>query len=158
MSNVKRPCSSAFVIRASKRLRRSMTPTERLFWSPVRHGRYAGLRFRRQQTIGSFVVDFYCSPYRLAVEIDGRSRDQLRDRALASLGVRVLRFSNDEVETAFARVMERVFHARRGEPIDGQEQGRSPLHRPSASEGGRRGGGGAVASSGDREAWRGCEI
>ena len=55
----------------ARRLRREMTPAERLMWEQLRDRRLAGLKFRRQQIIEGFIVDFYCDSARLVVEIDG---------------------------------------------------------------------------------------
>jgi hypothetical protein len=64
-----------------------------------------GAKFRRQHTVGHFIIDFYCHEARLAIEVDGDNHaeeyqaayDTLRTAELESLGVRVLRFSNNEV-------------------------------------------------------------
>ena len=87
----------------AKDLRRNMTPAERALWEAVRGNQLAGLHFRRQQIISGFIVDFYCHAARLVVEVDGPVHDQQaehdadRSRILESLGLRVLRFSNDAV-------------------------------------------------------------
>ena len=52
-------------------LRASATESERRLWSLLRRKQMAGLRFRRQQTIGPYIVDFYCSATKLIVELDG---------------------------------------------------------------------------------------
>lgn len=64
-----------------------------------------GLRFRRQQIIGSFIVDFYCAQLRLAIELDGpiheqeghRARDLERDSEIAAHGVRIIRIRNEDL-------------------------------------------------------------
>jgi very-short-patch-repair endonuclease len=83
-------------------LRRNMTEAERRFWSIVRCGRINGLKFRRQQPIGPFVVDFICVDAKLIVELDGahhRDEEQFwhdykRTAFLKGLGYEVMRFSN----------------------------------------------------------------
>ena len=68
-----------------------------------------GLKFRRQASIGGFIVDFYCPSLRLAIEVDGsvhrgteaEARDRDRDHHLAATGIRVIRLSNDQVSTSY---------------------------------------------------------
>jgi very-short-patch-repair endonuclease len=88
----------------ARRLRRNATIPERMLWNRLRGGRLAGLKFRRQQPIAPFIVDFYCHEVGLAVEVDGRSHDErgkedarreafLRERQR----LQVLRVGNDDV-------------------------------------------------------------
>ncbi len=87
----------------ARAMRRAMTAAEKCLWERLRHHRLGGLHFRRQQRLGPFIVDFYCHEARLVVEVDGevheqqRERDAERDRFLASGGLRILRFPNDQV-------------------------------------------------------------
>jgi very-short-patch-repair endonuclease len=86
----------------AKTLRSDMTDAEQRLWSALRAHRLAGLSFRRQTPIGSFIVDFVCHERQLIIEIDGgqhaeSKRDIERDRWLASKGYRVLRFWNSDV-------------------------------------------------------------
>ena len=74
--------------RNAKRLRREMTPPEIGLWLALRNNG-EGLRFRKQHSAGNYVLDFYCAPARLAVEVDGEAhergdrpeRDAVRDMA-----------------------------------------------------------------------------
>jgi very-short-patch-repair endonuclease len=79
-------------------MRRSMTSAETAVWSMVRR-KQLGWRFRRQEPIGPYIVDFVCVPRRLVVEMDGEGHggpyDRKRDAYLRRLGFRVLRFEND---------------------------------------------------------------
>lgn len=85
--------------------RRAPTPSERLAWSLLRNRQCLGLKLRRQQVIGCFIVDFYCAALRIAIEIDGgahqdpaaREYDRARDIELAARDVRVLRIQAAEV-------------------------------------------------------------
>ena len=85
-------------------MRKRPTRAERMLWQCLRGKRMRGLRFRRQQPIGRFIVDFYCRRARLVVEVDGSSHhsteaadyDKQRTRFLNSQGLSVLRFTNDE--------------------------------------------------------------
>ena len=90
--------------RNAKRLRKAMTSPEIALWLALR-GNGAGLRFRRQHAAGVYVLDFYCAPARLAIEVDGEAhnrgdrplRDAVRDEWFATQGTRVLRYSAAEV-------------------------------------------------------------
>ena len=85
-------------LKHARRMRRSMTSAETAVWNMVREKRL-GWRFRRQEPIGPFIVDFVCVARRLVVEMDGDGHggpdDQKRDAYLKRLGFRVLRFDND---------------------------------------------------------------
>src|SRR3546814_15183617 len=61
--------------RQVKRLRREMTPPEIGLWLALRRND-AGLRFRRQYPAGDYVIDFYCAPSRLAIEVDGEAHSR----------------------------------------------------------------------------------
>lgn len=95
-----------------RELRTTMTAAERMIWERVR-GSQLGFRFRRQHSIGDYIVDFYCPTVRLIIEIDGsiheneqqKSHDTLRTLYLKSLGHHVLRFTNNEVQENVDRVI-----------------------------------------------------
>lgn len=97
----------------ARRLRRDATFPERLLWSRLRR-RQLGIRVLRQQSIASYIVDFFCPDRRLVVEVDGRSHigreqaDAVRQRALEALGYTVLRITNDEVLADLDGVVERI--------------------------------------------------
>ena len=101
-------------VELAKRLRREMTPAERLLWERVRANRLAGLRFRRQQVIDGFVADFYCHAAALVVELDGpvhedrAAYDAARDVIFRQRGLTVLRFTNTEVQTDPDGVVARI--------------------------------------------------
>jgi very-short-patch-repair endonuclease len=88
-----------------RELRATLTPAEALLWQHLQRSRLEGRKFRRQHSVGPYVLDFYCPSERLAVELDGAAhdhelawrRDVLRTTYLASTGVRVIRFENDDV-------------------------------------------------------------
>ena len=87
----------------ARRLRREMTDAERLLWAQLRQRQVAGLKFRRQHPLGSFIVDFVCIEARLVIEVDGgqhgewQPADEARTAWLNSQGYRVLRIWNNEV-------------------------------------------------------------
>ena len=89
----------------AQKLRKPLTPAEKIFWHCARNRGLLNLKFRRQHPIGPFIADFYCHEYKLVVEIDGdihsneeiRSYDLKRDLYMKNLGLSILRFSNDDV-------------------------------------------------------------
>jgi very-short-patch-repair endonuclease len=88
-----------------KYLRNNSTKAEKLLWSKLKGSQVLDYKFRRQQGIGSYVVDFYCAEVRLAIEIDGETHvkpdeveyDKNRQHEIEELGVRFLRFTNRDV-------------------------------------------------------------
>ena len=86
----------------AKTLRQNMTDSEKRLWKQLRAYRLDGHKFRRQQPIGPYVVDFVHLHARLVVEADGgqhnaSSKDEERDAWLKQNGFQVLRFWNDEI-------------------------------------------------------------
>lgn len=88
-----------------KELKNNSTYAEVYFWQQVRGRQLGGRNFRRQTSIGSFVVDFYCPEEKLVVELDGEVHfnevsieyDKERTKYIESLGLRIIRFENNEV-------------------------------------------------------------
>ncbi|HSO84281.1 MAG TPA: endonuclease domain-containing protein [Thiocapsa sp.] len=86
----------------AKTLRQAMTDAEQLLWRHLRAHRLDGQKFRRQQPIGPYIVDFVHFGGRLIVEADGgqhngRDRDSERDVWLGEQGFRVMRFWNNDI-------------------------------------------------------------
>lgn len=79
-----------------------MTPEERILWYYLRDSAL-GFKFRRQQVIDGFIIDFYCHAVSLVIEVDGRIHqmqqdyDAERDRIIKSRGLHVFRVSNDDI-------------------------------------------------------------
>ena len=97
----------------AKALRRRMIDTEQFLWRHLRAHRLHGIKFKRQQPIGSYIVDFVCFEARLVIEVDGGQHqaceaDRMRDAWLASQGFKTLRFWDHEVLTESAAVLERI--------------------------------------------------
>jgi very-short-patch-repair endonuclease len=96
----------------AKRLRREMTPAERLLWHHLRAHRFMGLSVRRQAPIGPFIVDFLIPDHRLIVEADvsghGGPRDAAHDLWLCARGLRVIRLFNSEVLTDLPGCLDRI--------------------------------------------------
>jgi very-short-patch-repair endonuclease len=90
-------------IHRARELRKRLTNAEKKLWSHIRLRQITGHKFRRQQLIGRYIVDFACLEKKLVVEVDGgqhslqSSSDKERTVWLESQGYRVLRFWNDEV-------------------------------------------------------------
>ncbi|MCX6252254.1 MAG: endonuclease domain-containing protein [Bacteroidetes bacterium] len=102
------------VLEKARILRNSMTPSEKIFWQKIRKKRFMGIIFRRQHPISRFIVDFYCHEARLVIEIDGLIHsnpanleyDENRTYELEGLGLKVIRFRNDEVRFNIKEILE----------------------------------------------------
>src|SRR3989442_1833042 len=98
----------------AKRLRRDETDAERKLWMRLRDRQLNGLKFRRQQPIGRYVVDFFCPERRLVIELDGGHHadqvqaDQRRTEFLNTAGYRVLRFWDHEVLANTDAVLQQI--------------------------------------------------
>ena len=83
--------------------RKSPTQAETFLWQHLRLQREKGFIFRRQHAVGPYIVDFYCAKARLVIEVDGPihldhvEEDAVRTAFLASMGLRVLRLTNEQV-------------------------------------------------------------
>lgn len=85
-----------------KKLRNNGTSAEAVLWIQLKHSQLEGRKFRRQHSIGNYIVDFYCPDEKLVVELDGEGhfweegikRDQIRTNYLNGLEIRVIRFEN----------------------------------------------------------------
>ncbi len=102
------------LVERAKIMRKNMTPAENKIWK----GLFKNFRFRvyRQRPIDHFIVDFYCSRLRHVFEIDGsyhlskeiREYDEMRTLFLKVYGLKIIRFTNDDVLNNFDLVKERV--------------------------------------------------
>ena len=98
----------------AKLLRHEMTDAERVLWREVRAHRFAGFKFKRQEPLGLYVVDFVCYEAKLIIELDGgqhaeqQEADVERTRWLESRGFRVVRFWNNDVLANIAGVMQEI--------------------------------------------------
>jgi len=96
-------------------LRRNSTPQEIILWSQSK-SKQLGYKFRRQYSIGNYIVDFYCPEKNLIIEVDGWQHrkevcgdyDIKRTRFLNSLGLEVLRFWNDEINRNLDGVISKI--------------------------------------------------
>ncbi|MCC5652134.1 endonuclease domain-containing protein [Nostoc sp. XA013] len=98
----------------ARQMRCEPTPTEKLLWQKLRDKQLLGFKFRRQQTIDRFIVDFYCNEARLVVEVDGeihnytQQEDAIRQEFLESLGLKVVRFRNEDILERMERVLQDI--------------------------------------------------
>ncbi len=98
----------------AKRLRRNETDAERKLWMHLRSRQMNGLKFRRQQSIGRYIVDFFCPESKLVIELDGGHHadqiqtDQRRTEFLNRAGYRVLRFWDNEVLADTEAVLQKI--------------------------------------------------
>lgn len=88
-----------------KQLRNHLTPAEAFMWKLLQHSKLEGRKFRRQHSVGYYILDYYCPSEKLAIELDGAHHfteagaayDEMRTQFLNSVGIRVIRFENKEV-------------------------------------------------------------
>ena len=98
-------------------LRTNMPKPEEILWQRIRR-KQLGVKFRRQHGIGRYIVDFYCAELNLVIEIDGDShfsdegkeKDTIRDAFMETLGIKFMRFTNEEVMKQTESVLERLFN------------------------------------------------
>jgi len=94
-----------------RQLRSDMPPAEKKLWQHLRNKQLLGFRFRRQVSVGKYVVDFYCAEAKLVIEIDGDSHsgneayDSARQHFIESFGVRFLRFTNCDISESIEGVV-----------------------------------------------------
>ena len=109
-----------------KELRNNATPAERLLWGILQHSNLGGYKFRRQHSVGPYILDFYCPAAGLAIELDGDSHftddavayDQERTAYLNSLQITVLRFLNTDVYDKLAAVGDSILEEIKGKDED----------------------------------------
>jgi len=117
----------------AKDLRKRMTDAERVLWQRLKAKQLDGLKFRRQEQIGRFIVDFVCHDKAIVIEADGgqhaaeREKDEERTQWLNSQGYTVLRYWNNEILTNTEGVMESIRSA--------CMEGPSPRHSPTEGRG-----------------------
>ena len=98
-----------------KELRNNLTPAEAVLWNSLKNSQI-GKKFRRQHSVGNYILDFYCAPERVAIELDGQHHfteeglkyDEERTRYLNSLNIRVIRFENVKVFEDLDGVLEEI--------------------------------------------------
>ncbi|MEO1802148.1 MAG: DUF559 domain-containing protein [Cyanobacteria bacterium J06629_2] len=98
----------------SQELRKQMTPAETLLWRHLRAKRFNDLKFRRQQVIEGFIVDFYCHSLGLIIEVDGKIHqqqqeyDRYRENIFTAQGLNIIRFTNEQVINNIETVLKAI--------------------------------------------------
>jgi len=98
-----------------RELRKKATLQEKLLWEKLRN-RKIGFKFKRQYSIGGYILDFYCAEKRLIVELDGEVHntkeaveyDEVRDRYFSELGYKTVRFLNKEIDDDIEKVISMI--------------------------------------------------
>ncbi|MDP2917909.1 MAG: endonuclease domain-containing protein [bacterium] len=103
-----------------RKLRHEMPKAEMVLWSQLRAKKIKNCKFRRQYGIGKFVVDFYAPRHKLAIELDGDSHfeseesekyDKMRQKFIESFGIKILRFTNNDIYESLEHVVEIITNA-----------------------------------------------
>jgi very-short-patch-repair endonuclease len=110
--------ATAKIFQNARELRKVSTDAEDLLWQELRNRKLMNLKFRRQHPINHYIADFFCNEKRLIIEVDGnvhntkesKEYDEARTNDLASMGIYVLRFTNDEVEKNMPAVLQRIIN------------------------------------------------
>jgi len=97
-------------------LRQNITKAEKLLWDKIRDRQLENCKFRRQYSVDKFVMDFYSSEFKLAIEIDGESHfkegaaeyDNARQEFIESTGIKFIRFTNNDVYANLSGVLESI--------------------------------------------------
>lgn len=103
----------------SRKLRAEMTPAEDCLWKQLRNRKLGGHKFRRQQIVEGFIVDFFCEEAKLVIELDGgihskdaqKKIDQHRRKVFELRGLEEIRFSNSDVLKKNTLVLETIQQA-----------------------------------------------
>jgi very-short-patch-repair endonuclease len=97
----------------AKSLRKSQTTFEAKLWNVLSNKKFHGLKFRRQHSVGGFILDFYCHSIKLAIEIDGnihlvsevKINDKERQIIIEEMGIKVIRFTNEQIDNDLVWVL-----------------------------------------------------
>jgi (E)-4-hydroxy-3-methylbut-2-enyl-diphosphate synthase len=120
-------------VKKARELRSNMTKAEIILWSRIRSKQIEGYKFRRQQPLFNYIVDFYCFELKLIIEVDGpihsndetKKYDFKRDNVFKTNGYHILRLTNSEVETNIASATKKIklFISRISSPSQGDHRG-----------------------------------
>ena len=103
------------LIERARELRQNSTELEKIMWYWLRDRRLLNCKFRRQQPIGNYIVDFVCHEISLIIEIDGGQHnwrlhyDENRTRYLQNQGFKVLRYWNNDVSIRLHDVLDEIY-------------------------------------------------
>jgi very-short-patch-repair endonuclease len=100
----------------AKKLRENLTEAEEKLWLAVKNKQIEGYKFRRQHPIAIYIADFYCHALKLVIEIDGgyhleeeqRLLDEKRTNDIEFQGLKVMRFTNEEILLKFPEVIDKI--------------------------------------------------
>lgn len=93
-----------------------MTSAEVILWSRLKNSQLGGMKFRRQESVNQYIIDFYCPSRKLAVEVDGDVHgygtrifsDMKRQKEIERLGIKVLRYTNTDVKENLDHVLQDI--------------------------------------------------
>ncbi|MGA2296111.1 MAG: endonuclease domain-containing protein [FCB group bacterium] len=99
-----------------KKLRHNLTDEEAVLWYYLKKNKLENRKFRRQHSVGNYLLDFYCPSEKLAIELDGSGhytdsgleKDKIRNNYLNKLNIKVLRISNVEVNNNIQGVLQYI--------------------------------------------------
>lgn len=100
----------------AKRLRKNLTPAEKILWQELRKKQIKNKRFYRQVIILGYIVDFYCPSSNLIIEIDGsyhnnnecKKYDKLREERLKAKNFKIIRFCNNEIFYNLTNILKKI--------------------------------------------------
>ena len=112
-----KPPADPRLLTYAREMRHEPTDAEQRLWHYLRDRQLDGFKFRRQEPVGGYILDFYCRDANLSVELDGgqhnddsgKRYDEGRTAALKKLGIRVVRFWHADVLNNTDAVLERIF-------------------------------------------------
>jgi cyclase len=107
--------ASPTIFKMARELRDNLTEAEKALWEKLNR-KQLGVKFRRQHPINIYIADFYCHEVKLVIEVDGdyhlntdqNALDELRSEDMATFGIEVVRFKNEEVLNETAIVVEEI--------------------------------------------------
>ena len=108
--------ASSYLFEYAKRLRETPTKAESLLWNML-NKKQLGSKFRRQHPIYKYIADFYCHELKLVIEVDGdyhneqKEYDKYRSNDLIEFGIKVIRFTNEQVENQISNVILKIKEA-----------------------------------------------
>ena len=99
-----------------KTLRNNLTPAEATLWKHIKNKQIYNVQWRRQFSVGPYILDFYCPKAKLAIELDGKEHYTIegdkyhceRDVFISSKGIKILRYENKDIWESFERVVEEI--------------------------------------------------
>jgi imidazole glycerol-phosphate synthase subunit HisF len=107
--------ASPIMFELAKKLRNNVTSTEMILWGRLKQY-FPELKFRRQHPISIYIVDFYCHSTKLIIELDGnihnlpdvKNNDEIRQKDLENLGLKIIRFTNKEITNNLEQVLQTI--------------------------------------------------